>query len=124
MSEIKLQSKKLQIFGKERMVTQKTTYSTIPPQLLISRVSQTANIKESTTRAALLGIKEAVRYFVINGHSVNLGKFGFLRLRLSAQSVAKATQVSPELIKKLSIGYLPSTDVKKALADIGFTTNK
>lgn len=122
MGEIKLQAATRQVLGKSMVVTQKTTYSTIPSKLLIARVAQTANIKENTARAALLGIKEAVRYFVINGHSVNLGKFGYLKLRAQASSVAKASQVSAELIKKITIGYQPSKDIKGALAEISFTS--
>lgn len=121
MGEIKLKTATRTSFGAVRAVTSKETYSTIPSDLLVARVAQTANIKENTVRAAVLGVKEAIRYFVMNGHSVNLGKFGHLRVGVSAQSVAQAKQVSAELIKSLTINYQPSTDVKKALAEISFT---
>lgn len=122
MGEIKLKPQVREVFGKSMVVTQKTTYSTIPSDLLIARVAQTANIKQNTARAAIIGIKEAVRYFVANGHSVNLGKFGYLKPRVKAASVAQAQQVSAELIKGVSIAYVPSKDIKNEINSISFNT--
>lgn len=123
MGEIKLQTATRASFGAVRAVTSQIRYSTIPSDLLIARVAQTANIKESTAKAAILGFKEAIRYFVMNGHSVNLGKFGYLKAGVQAQSVAQAKQVSAELIKGVKVAYTPSKEIKAELASINFTKN-
>ncbi len=68
------------VAGEQRLVTSAERYSTIGTDLIVARVAQTAGIKEATVRSAILGAKEAVRYFVMNGHSVNLGHFGNIRL--------------------------------------------
>lgn len=118
MGEIKLKVSTRNVLGKPCIVTEKKTYSSIPSQMLIARVAQTANIKTNTAKAALLGIKEAVRYFVMNGHSVNLGQLGFLKLGVSAGSVARKEQVSADLIRKVTISYQPSKAVKQELANV------
>lgn len=118
MGQIKTKISTQMVFNKERLVTKKVQYSTIKSDLLIARMAQTAGIKESTARNAFLGIAEAVRYFVLNGHSINLGKFGYLKVGVNAQSVAKASQVNKDLVQKVFLNYLPSTAIKAELANI------
>ena len=76
MGKIVLKTQNRVVAGQERITTSKVNYSTIGSDLIYARVAQTANIKVTTVKSALLGIKEAVRYFVCNGHSVNLGPMG------------------------------------------------
>lgn len=76
MGKIVLKTQNRVVAGQERITTSKVNYSTIGSDLICARVAQTANIKVTTVKSALLGIKEAVRYFVCNGHSVNLGPMG------------------------------------------------
>lgn len=108
------------VFGENKVVTTKERYSTIPSDLLVARVAQSANVKENTCRAAMLGIAEAIRYFVCNGHCVNMGRMGFFRPALSCASVAKASQVSTDLVRKVSVAYTPSKQIKESLAAISF----
>ena len=76
MGKIVLKTQNRVVAGQERITTSKVNYSTIGSDLICARVAQTANIKVTTVKSAILGIKEAVRYFVCNGHSVNLGPMG------------------------------------------------
>ncbi len=122
MGEINLKTQGQQTIDGYALVTRSQRYSTIGSDLICARVAQNSNIKQTTVRNALLGIKEAVRYFVLNGHSVNLGKFGIISLSVSAQSVPQASQVSRDLIRNVSLKYNASTTVKEALQNISFTS--
>lgn len=115
-----LKAKAQTVGATTKVVTSKVQYSTIESDLIVARVAQTAGIKESNVRNALRGITEAIRYFVINGHSVDLGKFGNLRLSVNASSVAKASQVSSDLVQSIGFNYTPSTSIKNELANISF----
>ena len=121
MGQIVLQTKQTTVNGEERIQTSRVSYSTISSDLICARVAQTANIKVTTVKNALLGIKEAVRYFVLNGHSVNLGPLGIISVSVSADSVAQAKQVNRNLLRGLTYSYRPSTQIKEELANIKFS---
>ena len=120
MGIIRLSSKIQKVLTNDRMVTRNVRYSTIGSDLIIARCSQVANVKPATVRSGILGLKEAVRYFVVNGHHVNLGKLGILRLKINAKSVAQEDQISADLISRITIGYQPSVEVKEILSNISF----
>ena len=121
MGNIVLQTQSRNVNGEERLTTSRVNYSTIGSDLICARVAQTANIKVTTVKSALLGIKEAVRYFVLNGHSVNLGPLGIIGVSVSADTVAKASQVHRNLIRGINYSYRPSTEIKGHLANIKFS---
>ena len=118
MGIIRLSSKIQKVLTNDRMVTRNVRYSTIGSDLIIARCAQVANVKPATVRSGILGLKEAVRYFVVNGHHVNLGKLGILRLKINAKSVAQEDQISADLISRITIGYQPSVEVKEILSNI------
>ncbi|GEM_PF-3467341 len=132
MGQINLKQSVRKVAGEQRLVTTAERYSTIGSDLIVARVAQTAGIKEATVRSAILGIKEAtvrsailgikeaVRYFVMNGHSVNLGDFGNIRLSAQGKAVAQKSQVSRYLLSGIVLRYAPSVKVKNALASINF----
>lgn len=120
MGNIVLKTETRNVNGEEKLTTTRVNYSTIGSDLICARIAQTANIKVTTVKSALLGIKEAVRYFVLNGHSVNLGPLGIIGVAVSADTVAKASQVHRDLIRGISYSYRPSTEIKSHLANIKF----
>ena len=92
MGIIRLSSKIQKVLTNNRMVTRNVRYSTIGSDLIIARCAQVANVKPATVRSGILGLKEAVRYFVVNGHHVNLGKLGILRLDFIEPASARLCQ--------------------------------
>lgn len=92
MGIIRLSSKIQKVLTNDRMVTRNVRYSTIGSDLIIARCAQVANVKPATVRSGILGLKEAVRYFVVNGHHVNLGKLGILRLDFIEPASARLCQ--------------------------------
>lgn len=120
MGQIKLTSQIQRTVDQRRMVTRAKRYSTIGSELIVARCAQVAGVKENTVRSGILGLKEAIRYFVVNGHHVDLGPLGFLRLRIKAKAVAQASQVNADLVKKITIGYRPSKKVSEIVSNVKF----
>ena len=122
MGQISVKVATQSLFGSAAVVTSKQTYSTITSDVIIKRVAQTANMKENEVKAAFLGAKEALRYFVLNGHAVKFGDFGTFKVGTKVNSVAQASQCSTDLISSVSLNYTPSAKVKEALSNISFNS--
>jgi hypothetical protein len=67
-------------------------------------------------------MREAISYFVLNGHHVNLGKFGILGIRSSQKSATDVEEVSANLVKRMTIGFTPSVEIKNAIAQMRIET--
>ena len=105
-----------------RVVGHPMRYSTVKGDQLVSYASQSSHIPESTLLACTLAVREAISYFVLNGHHVDLGKFGTFGIRSHQKSVTDAEQVSANLVKSVSIGFTPSVEIKEALAALRIET--
>ena len=110
------------VINDNRVVARAVRYSTVKSDELTSYAAQSSHIPESTLRACTLAMREAISYFVLNGHHVNLGKFGILGIRSSQKSATDAEEVSARLIKRVSIGFTPSVEIKNAIAQMRIET--
>jgi len=121
--KIKLKVKSSSVGGEVRILTKRQQYSRIDGDVLIARIAQSCNINENNVRQALGSIIDAMRYFVLNGHTVSLGRFGSIGLSAKTQMVPKASQVSSDLVKGLKLVYKPSVEIKnECLGAISFET--
>jgi len=118
MSKIKVKGKmqRVAVMNSNRVVGRAVRYSTVKGDQLVSYASQSSHIPESTLRACTLAMREAISYFVLNGHHVNLGKFGYLGVHSKQLSAVDYEQVNASLVKRITIGYTPSVEIKQALA--------
>ena len=110
------------VVNENRVVGHPMRYSTVKGEQLVSYASQSSHIPESTLLACTLAVREAISYFVLNGHHVNLGKFGTFGIRTHQKAVTDAEEVSAELVKRITIGFTPSKKKKKAIAAIHIET--
>ena len=124
MSQIKVRGKmqRIAVINENRVVAKAVRYSTVKQDELTSYAAQSSHIPESTLRACTLAMREAISYFVLNGHHVNLGKFGTFGIRTLQKAVTDAEEVSAELVKRITIGFTPSAEIKKAIAAIHIET--
>lgn len=124
MGAIKVKGKmqRVAIMNANRVVARPVRYSTVKGSELVSYAANSSHIPESTLTACTLAIREAVAYFVLNGHHVDLGKFGILGIRSRQRSAEDAEEVSSRLVRKISIGFTPSKEIKEAIAQIKITT--
>ena len=112
----------VEVINDNRVVGHPMRYSTVKGEQLVSYASQSSHIPESTLLACTLAVREAISYFVLNGHHVSLGMFGTFGIRTHQKAVTDAEEVSAELVKRITIGYTPSAEIKKAIAAIHIET--
>jgi len=124
MSKIKVKGKmqRVAVVDDNRVVAHAMRYSTVKGDALVSYVTRSSHIPESTLLACTLAVREALSYFVLNGHHVDLGKFGIFGVRSKQKSATDAEQVSANLVKHLTIGFKPSVEIKETLAAIHIET--
>lgn len=124
MPQIKVRGKmqRIAVINDNRVVGRAVRYSTVKSDELVSYAAQSSHIPESTLRAAAIAMREAISYFVLNGHHVNLGKFGILGVRTKQASAVDAEEVNANLVKRLSIAFTPSTEIKQAIASMRIET--
>ena len=124
MGQIKVKGKmqRLAVVDDNRVVGRAMRYSTVKGDQLVSYASQSSHIPESTLLACTLAMREAISYFVLNGHHVNLGKFGILGIRSSQKSATDVEEVSANLVKRMTIDFTPSVEIKNAIAQMRIET--
>ena len=124
MGSIKVKGKmqRVAIINQNKVVAKPVRYSTVKKDELVSYAAGSSHIPESQLLACTLAIKEAIAYFVLNGHHVNLGKFGILGLRGKAGSAMDPEFVSADLVKRITIGYHPSVEIKEMISNLRIET--
>ena len=124
MAQIKVKGKMqhVAVIDDNRVVGRAVRYSTVKGDQLVSYASQSSHIPESTLLACTLAVREAISYFVLNGHHVNLGKFGTFGIRSQQKAVTDAEEVCADLVTRMTIGFTPSVEIKEAIAAIHIET--
>lgn len=119
---VKGKMQRVAVIDSNRVVARAVRYSTVKKDELVSYASQSSHIPESSLTACTLAMREAIAYFVLNGHHVNLGKFGILGIRSSQHSADDVEEVSASLVRRMSIGFTPSKEIKELIANISIQT--
>lgn len=124
MGQIKVRGKmqRVGVIDENRVLGRAVRYSTIKGDELVTYAANSSHIPESTLRACTLAMREAIAYFVLNGHHVNLSKFGILGFRSKQKSAADAEQVSSRLVKRMTVAFTPSKEIKEAIASLKIET--
>ena len=111
-------SQRVAYLDRNAYLTRADHYTRIKGDDVVAYAAQSANVPEATVRGALMGVQQAIAYFVVNGHSVNLGKFGFLRPRLRAYTCVSRDEVSTKLIKGIRLAFRPSKVLQQIVNNI------
>ena len=124
MSKIKVKGKmqRVAVVDDNRVVAHAMRYSTVKGDALVSYVTRSSHIPESTLLACTLAVREALSYFVLNGHHVDLGKFGIFGIRSKQKAATDAEEVNADLVTRITIGFTPSAEIKQAIAAIRIET--
>ena len=119
MGHIKVKGtmQRVAMFDEDRVIGHPIRYSTVNEDEIVSYVAQSSHIPESKIIASTIAIREAIAFFVLNSHHVDLGKFGIFGIRSKQKAVTDAEQVDPSLVKHLTVGYKPSEEIKRAIAN-------
>jgi hypothetical protein len=124
MAAIKVKGvmQRVAVIDQNKAIAKPVRYSTVKGSELVSYAAGSSHIPASQLLACTLAIREAVSYFVLNGHHVDLGKFGYLGMRGKIGSAMDPEYASADLVKRVTVGYTPSTDIKQLIANIRITT--
>lgn len=124
MGQIKVKGKmqRVAVINDNRVLGRAVRYSTVKADEVTSYAAGSSHIPEATLRAACLAMREAIAYFVLNGHHVDLGKFGILGIRSKQKSATDAEQVKADLVSRVTIGFTPSVQIKEAIAGMRIET--
>lgn len=120
---VRKRSQRIAVIDENRYVSRADRYSTIKADDMVAYTAQSAGIPESNVRACAKAVGEAVRYFVLNGHHVNLGKFGYIGMKIKGKSSKSSDGVTANLITKKGLSYLPSKQLKELLAKVKLSSN-
>ena len=120
--KVKGRMQRVAIINQNKVLAKAVRYSTVQSKELVTYAAGSSHIPESQLLACTLAMKEAIAYFVLNGHHVDLGKFGILGLRSKANSAMDPQFVSADLVKRITIGYQPSVEIKELISNIRITT--
>ena len=124
MGQIKVRGKmqRVAVIDDNRVIGRAVRYSTVKGDEVVTYAANSSHVPESTLRACCLAMREAIAYFVLNGHHVNLGKFGILGVRTKQASATDAEEVSSRLVNRMTVSFTPSVEIKNALASLRIET--
>ena len=93
---------------------------------LIAYAAGAAHVPESTMITAKHAIFEAINYFVLNGHAVQLEGLGSFSPRINSKTTQNPEEVGAELITRKYIKFNPSGEIQALCAaeNISFEENK
>lgn len=115
---VRKRQQRIAVIDENRYVSRADRYSTISADDMVTYTAQSAGIPESNVRACAKAVGEAVSYFVLNGHHVQLGKFGNFGIKIKGKSTKFADEASAKLVSKVGLRYIPSKQLKELLSKV------
>ena len=103
----------------EKLVGRAVRYSTIPYPEVISYAAQAASVPESNIEISMEALFDALNFFVMNGHSVQIPHIGTFSLKVRVKSTATKEEFVANFSKNLrqiSIRFLPAPELKAMIA--------
>lgn len=109
----------------EMLVGRAVRYSTIPYSSIISYAAQAASVPEANIEISMEALFDALNYFVMNGHSVQIPHLGTFYLKVRVKSTATKEEFVANFSKnfrQISIGFLPDPELKAMIASTAINT--
>ena len=110
----------------EKLVGQAVRYTTIDYASVVSYAAKAANVPESSVEMAMEAIFDAMNYFVLNGHSVQIPNLGTFSLSVSVKSSTSEAEFSANFAKNLRrvyIRFLPDPELRAMIASTAINTS-
>jgi nucleoid DNA-binding protein len=109
----------------EKLVGQAIRYTTIAYAAIVAYAAKAAGVTESSIALAMEALFDAVNYFVLNGHSVqipNLGTFSLCVSVKTSASEAEFTSNFAQNLRRVYIRFLPDPELKAMIASTSINT--
>ena len=113
------------ILNKEALVGQADRYSTIEYKAIVAYAAKAAAVPESSIEMAMEAIFDAMNYFVLNGHSVQIPNLGTFSIGVRAKSAASEQSFQNNFaqnLRNVKINFLPDPELKQMLASTSIKT--
>ena len=110
----------------EKLVGQASRYSTIGYDAIVAYAAKAAAVPESSIEMAMEALFDAMNYFVLNGHSVQIPNLGTFSIGVRAKSTGSEAEFTADFAKNLrgiNIRFLPDPDLKAMIANTAISTD-
>lgn len=122
---INYKPRNIAILNKEALVGQADRYSTIEYNAIVAYAAKAAAVPESSVEMAMEAIFDAMNYFVLNGHSVQIPNLGTFSIGVRAKSAASEQSFQNNFaqnLRNVKINFLPDPELKQMLASTSIKT--
>lgn len=112
--------------GDERLLGHAERYSTIDYASIVAYAAKAAAVPESSIDMAMEALFDAMNYFVLNGHSVqipNLGTFAIGVRVKSTETEAQFTAQFAQNLRAVNIRFLPDPELKAMISTTSLSTS-
>jgi nucleoid DNA-binding protein len=116
---ISFNPRKVGFSGQTALVASVDRYSTIAYKDIVAYAAKAAAVPESSITMAMEAIYDALSYFVLNGHSVEVPNLGIFRLTVkckAANTLEDFTAGFNENLRSVNIRFLPCSELKAQIA--------
>lgn len=123
---INYKERRLGFSGENRLVGQADRYSTIGYDAIVAYAAKAAAVPESSIEMSMEALFDAMNYFVLNGHSVqipNLGTFSIGVRVKTTETEAEFTNNFDRNLRGVQIYFLPDSSLKSMIASTSISTS-
>ena len=110
----------------EKLVGQAHRYTTIGYDAVVAYAAKAAAVPESSIDMSMEALFDAMDYFVLNGHSVQIPNLGTFSIGVRAKSTGSEAEFTADFSKNLrsiKIRFLPDPELKAMIANTAITTD-
>ena len=123
---IKYTPRNIAFLNKEALVGLADRYSTIEYSAIIAYAAKAAAVPDSSIEMAMEAIFDAMNYFVLNGHSVQIPNLGTFSIGVRAKSALTEQAFQNDFsqnLRNVKINFLPDPELKQMLASTSIITS-
>lgn len=110
----------------EKLVGQAHRYTTIDYESVVGYAAKAAAVPESSIDMSMEALFDAMNYFVLNGHSVQIPNLGTFSIGVRAKSTGSEPEFTADFSKNLrgiKIRFLPDPELKAMIASTSILTD-
>lgn len=123
---IAYKGRKIGFNGQDKLVGRADRYSTINYQSVVAYAAKAAAVPESSIEMAMEAIFDAMNYFVLNGHSVQIPNLGTFSIAVSAKTTATEQEFTNNFsnnLRGVSVHFLPDPEMKAMISNTAINTS-
>lgn len=123
---IKYKPRRIAFNNTEKLVGTTDRYSTIDYQSIVAYAAKAAAVPDSSVEMAMEAIFDAVNYFVLNGHSVQIPNLGTFSIGVRAKSALNEVEFTNQFSQNLrgvNIHFLPDSGLKQMISSMSINTS-